>query len=78
MLPGVLSHSSVPAEKKLMIRREEFRLTVWDATDIIVCTSILRRSNKLKSAARSGCERPGWRQNIYLLPAVLFPHLARA
>src|SRR3974390_665800 len=72
------SPNGVAAEKILMIGREEFRLTVWNVANIIVCTTILRRSKKLESAARSGCERPGWRQNIYLSPAVLFPHLARA
>src|SRR5690349_24967250 len=66
---------------------EELRLTDRVLLPIIVCTSILRPPAMAgprgkKSPARWFAEISprlhGWRQNIFLLPAVLFPHLARA
>ena len=48
-----------------IFRNEEFSLTGFLLPNIIICTSILWRFDKLKSAECGG-ERPGWRQNIFL------------
>ena len=48
-----------------ILASEDFRLTQFFVPDIIICTSILWRFDKLKSAPCGG-ERPGWRQNIFL------------
>ena len=62
-----------PSHPKNVARREifsifaskDFSLTQFLLPDIIICTSILWRFDKLNSAPCGG-ERPGWRQNIFL------------
>jgi len=66
------------SERIPFYRRKELDLTEPPLMPIIVCTSILRRSKQSGTLALSLCGLPGWRKNIYLLPAVLFPHLVRA
>jgi hypothetical protein len=59
-----------------MRERQESDLTVSSVPNIIDCTSLLRRANKPAVLCSAGYQ--GWRQNIFLLPAELFPHWEKA
>ena len=54
-----------------------FDLTPARIPTIIMRTSLLWRADKLDALGNPGRGLHGWRQNIFLLPAVLFPHLER-
>jgi hypothetical protein len=59
-------HKNVALQENFpILPSKDFSLTQLFLPDIIICTSILRRFDKLNSA-RCGGERPGWRQNIFL------------
>ena len=54
-----------------------FDLTAARIPTIIMRTSLLWRADKPGVLGNPGRGLHGWRQNIFLLPAVLFPHLER-
>jgi hypothetical protein len=54
-----------------------FDLTAARIPTIIMRTSLLWRADKPSELGSPGRGLHGWRQNIFLLPAVLFPHLER-
>jgi hypothetical protein len=54
-----------------------FDLTAARIPTIIMRTSLLWRADKPSELGNPGRGLHGWRQNIFLLPAVLFPHLER-
>ena len=68
----------VRASKNLIFGLKLFDLTLTRVPKIIVRTSILRRADRSADWVNLYADFKGWRRNIYLLPAVLFPHLEKA